>query len=527
MLRGGSRLIMGLTSKPALASRTTMRAVSSAVLMGGEESHPTSDYTKVLRYDSIAHAVKNAEYAVRGEIPIRAEQLKATLRKTPDALPFKKVIHCNIGNPQELNQKPITYLRQVMALVEYPDLLAPENRDWLTQKFPIDVIERAESYIKSGLTSAGAYTHSQGLPFVRENVAQFISERDGFPAEPENIFLTNGASGGVQMLCQIICAHPKAGIMIPIPQYPLYSATMSMVNGIGVPYYLNEEDGWSMSVAELKKSLSNAELLGVDVRAMVIINPGNPTGQCLTEQNIREIIDFCHREHIVLMADEVYQTNIYNDKLPFHSFRKVLKSMGPKYDDVELISFHSTSKGFIGECGKRGGYFEVTGILDEVKNEIYKAASIQLCSNVTGQIATDIMVRPPREGESSYKQYCQERDNIISSLQRRAQMLVNAFNQLEGVTCNPSEGAMYAFPRIRLPKKAIMAARKDGHQPDAFYCLKMLERTGVCTVPGSGFRQANGTFHFRATFLPPEKEFPEFVKLINDFHEEFMNEYRD
>lgn len=77
--------------------------------------------------------------------------------------------------------------------------------------------------------------------------------------------------------------------------------------------------------AELKKSLANAHLLGVDVRAIVVINPGNPTGQCLSEQNIREIIDFCHKERIVIMADEVYQTNIYNDKFPFHSFRKVLK----------------------------------------------------------------------------------------------------------------------------------------------------------------------------------------------------------
>lgn len=73
-------------------------------------------------------------------------------------------------------------------------------------------------------------------------------DRDGYPANPDDIFLTNGASGGVQMLCSLICAHPKAGIMIPIPQYPLYSATMSLVNGMGVPYYLNEEDGWSMSV---------------------------------------------------------------------------------------------------------------------------------------------------------------------------------------------------------------------------------------------------------------------------------------
>jgi aspartate/methionine/tyrosine aminotransferase len=157
--------------------------------------------------------------------------------------------------------------------------------------------------------------------------------------------------------------------MIPIPQYPLYSAALSLCNGVQVPYYLEEDKHWSMDVAELERSLKkvshNSKLIskarseGVEVRALCVINPGNPTGQCLTSENIAEIIKFCQRERLVICADEVYQTNIYTD-VPFTSFKKVLMELGLK--DVELFSFHSISKGMIGECGRRGGYFECEGV---------------------------------------------------------------------------------------------------------------------------------------------------------------------
>src|SRR5438270_2531755 len=117
--------------------------------------------------------------------------------------------------------------------------------------------------------------------------------------------------------------------MIPIPQYPLYTATLSFYNGKPVPYYLCEENDWGLDVKELDESFIKAKKKGLDVRALVVMNPGNPTGQCFTEENIREIIKFCHSRRMVILADEVYQTNIYEPtKRPFISFKKVLKSMG-------------------------------------------------------------------------------------------------------------------------------------------------------------------------------------------------------
>lgn len=260
---------------------------------------------------------------------------------------------------------------------------------------------------------------------------------------------------------------------------------MALIDAAPVPYYLKEEQDWGLSVADLKTSVEEARAKGVDVRALVIINPGNPTGQCLTEENMREVIDFCHKERLVLLADEVYQTNIYQpDQRPFHSFKKVLRSMGDKYQNVELFSFHSTSKGMIGECGRRGGYLECVNIDEKVLEQLYKVASISLCPNVHGQVMVDLMTNPPKEGDASYESYQKEVGTIYESLRRRATKLANCFNNLENMTCNDAQGAMYLFPRVRLPKKAIEAAKAANMSPDAFYALQMLEATGVCVIPG-------------------------------------------
>lgn len=138
----------------------------------------------------------------------------------------------------------------------------------------------------------------------------------------------------------------------------------------------------------------------------------------------------------------------------------------------------------------------------------------------------DLMTQPPKRGDESFELYNKEITQIYDSLKRRSRKLVEAFNKMEGVSCQEAEGAMYTFPAITLPPKAIAAAKKIGKQPDTLYCLEMLDATGVCTVPGSGFGQKEGTYHFRATFLPPEELFDDFIARLSKFHQEFMNKYR-
>jgi len=318
---------------------------------------------KILRLETLNPKVIQAEYAVRGELVIRAEHHAKTLKDQQSTgkrlLPFDDIVYCNIGNPQSLKQKPLTYFRQYLSLCEYPELLQSPHVESI---YPKDVIERAKKTL-SQMPGMGAYSHSMGLPHVRKAIADFIKRRDGYDADPENIFLYNGASPAVQNALRLVVRGPQDGILTPIPQYPLYSASIKLLGGTQVGYYLNEEKEWCLEVSELQRALDGARADGKECRALVIINPGNPTGQVLPIENMKEVIDFCHKNRLVLMADEVYQENVYvKEKKPFHSFKKVLKSMGSQYEDTELFSFHSISKGFMGECGQRGGYSEITGI---------------------------------------------------------------------------------------------------------------------------------------------------------------------
>lgn len=166
----------------------------------------------------------------------------------------------------------------------------------------------------------------------------------------------------------------------------------------------------------MARSIAKARSEGIDVRAICFINPGNPTGNCLSADNLAEIIKICHQEKLVLLADEVYQTNVFMEGREFTSAKNVLLSLGPEYQDVPLFSFHSVSKGVLGECGRRGGYVECTNVDEEVISELYKLASISLCPNVSGQLMVHLMVDPPKESDPSYLKYQAEVSEIHGNI---------------------------------------------------------------------------------------------------------------
>jgi alanine transaminase len=469
-----------------------------------------------LSIQSLNPAVVRAEYAVRGAILARAQELEQQLQDSSSSLPFPAIVRCNIGNPQAVGQAALTFPRQVLSAVLYPPLLD-------AGVLPADVVARARAYLAS-VPSPGAYSDSQGVPVVRQEVAKFIARRDGVaPIDPDEVFLTDGASAGVKLVMQTLISGPDDAVLVPVPQYPLYPATLTLLNGTLLPYYLDEGAGWGANMAELRKVLAEARSKGKTVRGMVVINPGNPTGQSLSKETVQDIVSFCKAEDLALFADEVYQENVYGDAPPFYSARRAAVELG--VEGLPVVSFHSISKGFSGECGIRGGYFDLLGVPADVKAQLVKLASISLCSNVPGQFATGLMVNPPSSGEPSYELYAQERVAILKSLARRADRLCDALNALPGVTCNKAEGAMYLFPQIRLPTGAVEAASKAGLAPDAFYCLRLLEATGLCVVPGSGFGQVEGTFHFRTTFLPPDQQIDDVVARLGDFHRGFLSTY--
>lgn len=355
----------------------------------------SSNPRKSLNINNINPHVKEAQYAVRGELAVKSEKYKVQLANG-DKLPFDTVISANIGNPQQLDQKPITFFRQVASLMENPLLL--EHPDVLTGAlgYKQDVVDRAKRLLKD-VKSVGAYSQSHGAPGIRQSVADFIERRDGYPSDKDSVYLSNGASSGVNTLMHIICSGPQTGILVPIPQYPLYTATLALLNAQCVPYYLEESKSWGTNIDAIKESLAKAKKDGTDVKAIVVINPGNPTGASLKPEDIKSVLEFAAENQLVVLADEVYQTNVFEGE--FVSFKKGLRDLQKseankdgKFDALELASLHSISKGMIGECGHRGGYFELVGFDEEV--------SPVNCQSVDAKYA-DIMSRLSHKSTSS------------------------------------------------------------------------------------------------------------------------------
>ena len=168
---------------------------------------------------------------------------------------------------------------------------------------------------------------------------------------------------------------------------------------------------------------------------------------------------------------------------------------------------------------------ELVGFDEKVKEHLYKLASSCLCSTVSGQIMTSLMARGPDPGDESYESHEAEKAAVFESLKKRAKIVGDGLNSIPGFSCQPAQGAMYCFPRVELPEGAIKEAHANGQAPDTMYAISLLQRTGVCVVPASGFGQEPGRFGFRTTFLPPEEEMARSVDLIRQHHEEFCSKY--
>ncbi|CAF3326184.1 unnamed protein product [Rotaria sp. Silwood2] len=398
--------------------------------------------------------------------------------------PFDRVIRANIGNCHASgNHVHITYIRQFVAGCTYPEVMKSPD-------FPSDIKK------------------TQGIITIREDIANYIQQRDGYPSDPNNIYLCNGASDGIKTIIKLLMNHnPKkpSGIMIPVPHIPLYSATLSEYGAHQIDYYLDEDNNWTLNIDELERALNESKDRSAPC-GIVIINPGNPTGQVLSSENIKNVIRFAHKHQLFILADEVYQENVYLPGSKFFSFKQALMDLGAPYNHMEMASFHSASK--------------------DVKVQVNKFISAYLCSTTWGQAVMAAIINPPKEGEPSYELYKQERLTVVNRLKEKADLVSRLFNSVEDVRYSAIIGAMYAFPRIEIPKKAIEYAKSKNMAPDAFYCFRLFEKTGVCVVPGSAFKQRPGTHHLRTTILPPVDQMKDMVERFRTFHVSFLREWK-
>lgn len=435
--------------------------------------------------------IQNASYEVRGELLKKANEIESKIKECEiiyekHPYPFSKVIYCNIGNPLALIPDPIDEYRNFVCTVEL------DMNTNIKKMMNIDV---------------GAYSPTCGYNFIRKEIQTFISRRDmiEFNNKYENIYLVNGATEGIHAILKLFIWNTKDAILLPRPCYPIYQALTSVFGGSTYFYDLDEDNGWSIDLKSVSLAFKLAKKEGKKIHLFTYINPNNPTGAVYDRSSLSEIFRLCHINNCMIICDEVYQENDRNNS--FLSGRKIcLENMWK----VPIFSLHSISKGFIGECGHRGGYLNTTYVDNEILRTLEKWFSMRLSPNSVGQLFTYAMVKLPFDDIGVQKKIKNKKDEYI----KKSDLIVNGLNKINGISCQKVSGAMYVFPKVQIPTWIKEKTKMTGHTYDFQFCYELLNRYGICVVPGSGFGQKEGTFHFRMTLLPNYDDLVYFLESL-------------
>jgi alanine-synthesizing transaminase len=329
------------------------------------------------------------------------------------------------------------------------------------------------------------YVPSVGIPEAREAVAAEYSGR-GVPVTADRVVLTSGTSEGIELT---LSALVDAGddVLVPTPTYPLYTAVAAKIGARAVSYRTDPERGWLPDLDDLKRRLT------ARTRALVVIDPNNPTGAVYPDPVRRARIDNGVRAGIPILADEVYSDVAFDGPTP------LLGSLAP---DAAIISFSSLSKAYLAP-GWRAGWLAVgrSERLDDALAAIRKMADGRLCSPGPMQYA----VVAALTGDRSHQR------EFVAALRERAAVTTARLNAIEGISCVAPRAAFYAMPRVALPRG----------RTDEDFVLGLLRATGILCVYGAGFGTAPEQGFFRIVFLLP----PDVLHGIYDEMAEFTRTF--
>ncbi|KAL1429218.1 hypothetical protein MTO96_016549 [Rhipicephalus appendiculatus] len=288
-------------------------------------------------------------------------------------------------------------------------------------------------------------------------------------------------------------------------------------------YYLDEDCNWTHNLSWMQETLDSSRK-HCTPRLLLLVNPSNPPGTVLSEKELEEIIQFAYKNQLIILADEIFEHNVYSNKRPFYSMRKIIDAMGAPYTRIPVVTFSSISKGFAAEGGLQAGYLEAVN-LDQVDQRNLEHLMEEILPPMLSQVALDCFVKPPRPGEPSYELYAKEKAFILNSLAERAELTVERLNAIEGIHCSPVQGSMAAYARVQIPEKAIEEAQSRGKEPDVFYAEELFKSKGVSVAPGSAFGRLPGRFYIRVTILQPRDKLQELFHRLKLFHEDFLAKY--
>jgi len=335
------------------------------------------------------------------------------------------------------------------------------------------------------LPEAAGYSDSKGLFSARKAIQQYAQEKGIQGVTIDEIFVGNGASELIVMAMQGLL-NTGDEVLVPAPDYPLWTAAVTLGGGTARHYLCDEGAGWMPDFADIRSKIT------ANTRALVLINPNNPTGAVYPEPVLRELVEIARQHKLVVFADEIYDKTLYDGAE--HT------SIASLADDIVFVTMNGLSKNYRA-CGYRAGWMIVSGAKRAARDYIDGLgilASMRLCSNVPGQFAIQTALggyQTIRELVAPGGRLCRQRD-----------LAHELITSIPGVTCVKPQGAMYLFPRLD-PKVYPIA-------DDQRFILELLEAERVLLVQGSGFNWPRPD-HFRIVFLPHEDDLREALTRID------------
>ena len=349
---------------------------------------------------------------------------------------------------------------------------------------PVHMVEAVERAMRDG---HNGYAPSVGILAAREAVTAECVQR-GMPMHPDRVVVTSGTSEGIELALTAL-AGPGDEVLIPMPTYPLYTAVLAKIGARAVFYRTDPARGWQPDIEQLRS------LVTPSTRALVVIDPNNPTGATYSTEARRALVDLADQHNFPLLADEVYADLAFDGPVP------ALAALNP---DAPVITFSSLSKAYLAP-GWRSGWLAAaqTERLNEVLAGIKKLADGRLCSNGPMEYALAAALTGDRSHQRVFR----------DALRERAEITVARLNAIDGITCVAPTAAFYAMPKVDLPPGTT----------DEDFVLGLLRATGVLCVYGSGFCTAPEDGFFRVVYLAPPSELSEIYALIADFTREFLS----
>ena len=345
------------------------------------------------------------------------------------------------------------------------------------------------------MQAASAYTDSKGMFAPRKAIMHYSQQKKIAGVTIEDVYLGNGAS---ELIVMSMNALLNSGdeVLVPAPDYPLWTAAVSLSGGAPVHYVCDEQADWFPDIADIRRKING------NTRAIVVINPNNPTGALYPVELLQQIVEIAREHQLIIFADEIYDKVLYDGN--------VHVSLASLADDVLFITFNGLSKNYR-SCGYRAGWMIVSGEKRHAKDYIEGLnilASMRLCANAPGQFA----IQTALGGYQSI-------DDLVAPggrLARQRDMAHRLLTDIPGVTCVKPRSALYMFPKL----DAAMYPIKDDQQ----FAYELLAEQRVLIVQGTGFNCPTPD-HFRVVFLPNTDDLGESMGRIARFLEGYRRRH--